>query len=350
MSSKSENIELKEGKWHLKDIKSHLTDYSISVIVAKDIPYIDNPNRFQNLTIYLPKTSETIKLLGTHVKEFTFSKEDIQPVLPNYLVHIHGGAWRDPLLDADSIEATVAHAFDTSNDLIPILGIVSINYSLSQFQTHPHFPYDAIKDNHSDISREAIHPQHISDVLHGLNKLRSFGINDHSYILSGHSCGACIAFQTILQPPSYYGLTHLSDPPSPAAILGLNGLYDLPELVYGLGTSHEHLSNDYKGILTNAYGSDENTWATVSPSRFDIKSIRERFLEKKGPALIMVDRSTEDQLVPTTQQEILKANLSNISEIQTIEGKICKGDHALPWKQGLPIWQNVRDILHVLKK
>lgn len=350
MSSISENKKSKEVKWHLKDLKSPLMDYSITVITADNIPYIDNPNRFQNLTIYLPKTSETIKLLGTDVKEFTFSKKDTQNDLPNYLVHIHGGAWRDPLLAADSIEATVAHTFDSSNDLIPILGIVSINYTLSQFQTHPHFPYDAIKDNHSDISREAIHPQHISDLLHGLIKLRSFGINNHSYILSGHSCGACIAFQAILQPPSYYGLSHLSDAPTPAALLGLNGLYDLPELVYGLGVSHDHLSKDYRGILNNAYGTDEKRWAAISPSRFDVDSIKTRLLENKAPALIMIDSSSEDQLVPSNQLEILKKNLSNVSGLQTIEGKRCNGDHALPWKQGFPIWQNVKDILEVLKK
>ncbi len=76
---------------------------------------------------------------------------------------------------------------------------------------NPPVPYDAIKDNHTDLAREAVHPQHVSDVLHGLALLGSLGLASGSYILSGHSCGACLAFQSVLQPPRHYSLGYLPD-------------------------------------------------------------------------------------------------------------------------------------------
>ena len=264
-------------------------------------------------------------------------------------MHIHGGAWRDPQLTAESIEPTVAHAFDATNNSTPLLAVASINYTISQFPTHPVFPYDAIKDNHSDPSREAVHPQHISDVLHGLHLLRSFGVSDHSYILSGHSCGACIASQIILQSPGYYGLDYLTDAPAPVALLGLNGLYDLPNLVNGLDASHEHLHEDYEVMLSTAFGSDKDKWPAASPSHFDPATIAARMLAGKVPQLVVLDHSIEDQLVPMNQQEMFKANLNKVTGLQLIEGHRCKGEHAAPWEKGLIIWQSIQDIFRLLR-
>src|SRR5439155_11956886 len=106
-------------------------------------------------------------------------------------------------------------------------------------------------------------------VLHGLALLRSFGLTDGSYILSGHSCGACLSFQALMQPPGHYGLDYLPEAPRPAAQLGLNGLYDLPALVHELGPSHEHLGDDYELFLSNAFGTDQDRWPAVSPAHFD---------------------------------------------------------------------------------
>ena len=64
----------------------------------------------------------------------------------------------------------------------------------------PPVPYDAIKDNHTDLAREAVHPQHVSDTLHSLALLSSLGLTSGSYVLSGHSAGACLALQSVLQP------------------------------------------------------------------------------------------------------------------------------------------------------
>jgi kynurenine formamidase len=337
-----------DAEWRLAEVTSPHLDDPVSVVVAADIPYISHANRFQNLSIYLPETPETAKLVGTAAD--SLPKPDSRSLLPRYHVHIHGGAWRDPQLTSRSIEPAVAHAFSSADGSTPISAIASINYTVSQFPTHPAIPYDAIKDNHSDPAREAVHPQHVSDVLHGLALLRSFGLTERSYILSGHSCGACLAFQAILQPPAHYGLDHLADAPCPAAVLGLNGLYDLPELatVDGLGASHEHLREDYETFLSNAFGADKDRWPAASPARFDPAEIAGRVRENKAPRLVVLDQSTEDQLVPMNQRERLKANLSKVNGLRTVEGHRCTGRHAAPWEEGIMIWESLQDVVKLL--
>ena len=121
-------------------------------------------------------------------------------------MHVHGGAWRDPRLTSASIEPAVACAF-SGEGLAPVAAIASLNYTVSPFgypapafMANPPVPYDAIKDNHTDLAREAVHPQHVSDALHGLALLGSLGLTSGSYVLSGHSAGACLALQSVLQP------------------------------------------------------------------------------------------------------------------------------------------------------
>ncbi len=267
---------------------------------------------------------------------------------PSYLVHIHGGAWRDPKLTSASIEPTVAHAFAATDASSPIVAIASVNYRLSQFPTSPRLPYDADKDRHSDPSREAVHPQHLSDVLHAFGLLRSFGLTDQSYILSGHSCGACLALQAVLQSPSDYGLADMPDVSCPAAVLGLNGLYDLTALVHGLGASHEHLRGEYATLLSNAFGGEE-AWPAASPARFDPMGIAQRVNEGKTPRLVVLDESADDQMVPMNQKDSLQATLSKVDGLRVVSGHRCTGKHAAPWEQGIMVWGSIQDILALLR-
>jgi kynurenine formamidase len=335
------------AEWQAAEVTSPRLDHSVPVVAAKDISYISNANRLQTLSIYLPKTPETSNLIGTTAN--SFPEPHSQLLLPRYHVHIHGGAWRDPQLTSKSIEPTVAHAFSATDAPARISGVASINYTLSQYPTHPTLPYDAIKDNHSDPAREAVHPQHVSDVLHGLALLYSFGLTDQSYILSGHSAGACLAFQATLQPPWHYGLDHLPEAPCPAAILGLNGLYDLPELVNGLDAAHEHLRAEYEKFVSSAFGADSSRWPAASPARFDAAEIAERVREGKAPRLVVLDQSTEDQLVPMNQSQRLEANLSKVSGLRVVEGHRCTGKHDAPWEQGVMIWESLEDIFRLLQ-
>jgi kynurenine formamidase len=304
-------------EWQLAEVTSPCLARPVSVVAAKDIPYIFNANRLQNLSIYLPETPETSNLIGTPASSLPNSGS--RSPLPRYHVYIHGGAWRDPEITAESAEPTVAHAFSAPHVSAPISAVASLNYTLSQYPTHSAFPYDAIKDNHSDPAREAVHPQHVSDVLHGLALLRSFGLTDQSYILSGHSAGACLAFQAVLQPPRHYGLDYLPDAPCPAAILGLNGLYDLPALVNG------RLRDGYGMFLSSAFGTDKGKWPTASPACFDPAEIAGRVREDKAPRPIVLDQSAEDQLVPMNQRERYQANLTKVDGLRVVEGNRLTG-------------------------
>lgn len=309
------------------------------------MPYVAAANRLQNLNIYLPDTLETRNLIGMPAVSLP---EENTGRTPRYLVHVHGGAWRDPQLTAASVEPTVAHAFSSPDSAFQVRAIASINYSVSPFPTHPTEPYDAVINQHSDPAREVLHPQHVKDVLDGLSFLRAFGIAEMSYILSGHSCGACIAFQAILQSPAYYTL-NMADAPCPAAIVGLNGLYDLSALVDELGPSHEHLRGEYGTLLSKAFGRDVAIWKGASPARFDPVGITKRVQEGLAPHLVLLDQSAEDQLVPMNQLEKFETALRKSEGVTVRRGMRCIGKHAAPWEQGSTIWESVQDVLTYLR-
>lgn len=351
----------RQARWQPAEVASPRLDRRIPVIAAKDIPYILNANRLQNLSIYLPWTPQSAALIGTPVTSLPGTDSTARH--PRYLVHIHGGAWRDPRLTSASIEPAVAHAFSASvlpgEGPTPVTAIASLNYTVSQINypaptvmADPPVPYDAIKDNHTDLAREAVHPQHVSDVLHGLALLGALGLTDGSYILSGHSCGACLALQSVLQPPRHYGLGHLPEPPCPAALLGLNGLYDLPALAAtdGLGAFHAHLRDDYEKFLSRAFGTDKDAWPDGSPASFDPASIAGRIREGNAPRLVVLDQSTEDQLVPMNQQERLTATLAKVAGLRLTQGQRLTGNHATPWEEGIMIYQSLLDTLQLLRE
>ena len=336
-----------EVTWQLAEVYSPSKGLAISVIAAKDIPYKSNANRMQNLNIYLPKTEKTEKLVGTSATSLPVSSTE--PTLPQTQVHIHGGAWRDPVLTSISIEATVAHTFSAKDVTNPITAIVSMNYTLSPFPTHPTMPYDPTKGDNSDPAREGYHPMNISDVLHGFDLLRLMGLTDGSYILTGHSAGACLSCQATLQSPAHWGVEDVADPPRPAAFLGLNGLYHLPELVHGLGPKHENLKDVYEDFLSITFDKDQTKWPAASPAQFDLAEISKRVQEGKAPQFVVLDQSTEDQLVPMNQMETMKAHLEQVGEMKVVQGQRNTGLHAAPWLEGLMIWEGVQDVLKMLK-
>lgn len=278
---------------------------------------------------------------------------------PRYHVHVHGGAWRDPLLSASTIEATVAHEFKSSGS--PIEAIISLNYTISPYPSHPTEPYDPwdgkdpanlkVPAAERDTAREARHPMHIHDALLAFTRLRSIGLKDDSYVLSGHSCGACISFQTVLQPPAYWGLSEVPPPPRPAALVGLNGLYDLQALAHDLGPSHESLATVYQEFQTIAFDEDGGSWFRVSPAQFDRDLLREPVAkgDSSVPSLVVVDQSGNDELVPMNQITRMQQHLMDIRGIRAIVGKMCVGAHAAPWKEGYMIWETVQDVLALLE-
>ncbi len=118
----------------------------------------------------------------------------------------------------------------------------------------------------------------------------------------------------------------------------------------GLGASHEHLRDEYEMLLSNAFGADKGKWPAASPARFDPADIAERVRESKAPRLVVLDQSTEDQLVPMNQRERLEANLSKVSGLRVVKGHRCTGKHAAPWEQGVMIWESIQDIFRLLQE
>ena len=154
----------------------------------------------------------------------------------------------------------------------------------------------------------------------------------------------------MLQAPSYWGFGgNVPGPPRPAAILGLNGLYDLPQLVEGLGPSHEHLKDVYDEFLTITFGGDRGKWLLASPAQFDTEGIAEQVKGGKAPNLVVLDQSTKDQLVPVNQMERLESQLRRVNGLRVVRGNRCTGSHAAPWEQGYMIWESVKDTLGLLK-
>lgn len=328
------------AKWEEAEVASPHLARPVTVIAAKGIPYVPDGNRLQNLSLYLPRTSETSSLIG--LPATALPAPGASSSFPRYHVYIHGGGWREPLVDAGTIEATVAHTFHAFDRSSPITAVASLNYTLSPFPAHPTKPYDAVADHRSDPAREAVHPQHVSDIFQGLALLRSFGLEDHSYILSGHSCGATLAFQAALQPPRSYGLEDVPEAPCPAAAIGLNGVYDLPALGHGSAGSRE--------LLSNAFGPDERKWSAASPALFDPVQIAERVQKGKAPRLVLVDQSQDDQVVPMNQRERLEANLRKVSGLRVVLGNRCTGNHSEPWQHGFMIWASIRDAIQALRQ
>jgi kynurenine formamidase len=330
-------------RWQLQEVSSPNQDTPVPVVVARNIPYRPNSNRLQNLSIYLPATEPNQVLSGTAVTVLPVRKAEV----PRFHVHIHGGAWRDPLLGSSSVEAAVAHAFTDGDRQMD--AIISINYSLSPFPSHPTNPYDPIRANHSDPAREAVHPMHIQNVLQAFALLKSLGLTVGSYILSGHSAGACLAFQASLFAPQHWKMDDTFTIPRPAALVGMNGLYDLPALVDGLGASHEHLRDVYQDLQGIAFGTDTDIWASASPARVNTEHLAIRLREEKAPKFVLVDQSTEDQLVPMNQMERMKTQLEEVDGLRLVEGRRCVGVHAAPWEQGTIIWDTVKDVLILLE-
>jgi kynurenine formamidase len=160
----------------------------------------------------------------------------------------------------------ISHLLTTS----PSLGVnaASINYRLS-----PHPSYPELTDN------TAKHPDHLNDVLAGLQYLRdAHGMRD--FVLVGHSAGATLVFQVLaeLQKKNATGLR------LPKALYGVEGIYDLKALVQEYP--------DYRGFVEGAFG-EEGEW----PKPLALGGYM---------GLVVLAQSDEDELLSWKQTEEMK--------------------------------------------
>ncbi|KAK3989590.1 Alpha/Beta hydrolase protein [Cladorrhinum sp. PSN332] len=301
------------------------------------LPYTFPPHHpLQTLTLYIP--------FGSSLPSSSYIP---RPKNPTWLIYIHGGAWRDPLIDSLSFTPTVLSLL-ASSPPENLTGIISLNYRLSPHPSHPE------SGNHSQ------HPDHISDILTALSFLHPLGI--YPKITIGHSCGATLAFQSVMSP-SRWGLTlpasQLQNPiPKPHVIIGLNGLYDLSGFISNPPRGFESLVPPYREFVTGAFGTDEKAWRDVCPTSCEgdwLREWTESKTQKKKRKVVLV-QSREDGLVPHRQLEGLRERIEAENgkeegveiEVQEVDGEGW-GGHDEVWKRGDKLAELLKGVLGVLE-
>ncbi|KAM0230916.1 hypothetical protein ACHAPO_008972 [Fusarium lateritium] len=283
-------------------------------------PYTVNATYLHTFDVWVPKAANNHTLPAPD-----FVPGDQGP----WVIYIHGGAWRDPLVDSSSFEAAALKLLGDKES--PISGIVSINYPLSSHPNHPTHPSPPRDPTQPvDIARTAKHPDHIAAVLSAIAYLQNeLGIA-HDYVLSGHSCGATLTFQTVMNPDRWgpaAGSMPIPKVKKPKVIAPLNGLYDLVTFINNPPESHKKLQPLYVDFTKNAFGDDETVWRDICPTI--VSDWSEEWPEGK---VVVIAQSKNDGLVPYSQTDLMKEHLKKNSKLEVIEMP-ATGDHNDLWKQ-----------------
>lgn len=245
-----------------------------------------------------------------------------------WVLYVHGGAWFDP--------DQTASTFDKAQELLlkspvadSIAGFASINYRLSPAPSHPTNP-----SNPADPARNAKHPDHINDVLAAILHLQETYRFQDRYILVGHSCGACLVLQVAMK--RYWGSQYEStmalelNVVPPLAIVGIEGLYDLPALV-----KYHHDQPLYRNFTESAFGPSEATWASASPTN---SKLNETWGDGK---LVVIAHSREDELVEWEQPELMMKSLKTqgFKDSGDRRAKLLEvsGKHDQVWQEGTQV-------------
>jgi kynurenine formamidase len=151
-------------------------------------------------------------------------------------------------------------------------------------------------------------------------------------VLVGHSCGATLAFQNLLS--SQFPCQ------KPCAVLGVEGIYDLPAL-------RDHFKDVpiYQEILAGAFGEDEELWKKASPTH---GNLAESWKEGK---LVCIAHSKEDSMVDTGQALGMMAALKDSASHGMREDRLLwiEREHDDVWQQGDSLAKSVRFVLDVLE-
>lgn len=118
----------------------------------------------------------------------------------------------------------------------------------------------------------------------------------------------------------------------PLAVLGIEGLYDLPALV----KYHDDLKQPiYHNFVESAFGPNATNWAAASPTNADYKS------SWQDGKLAVVAHSHEDELVEWDQPELMMKALSSqgFGDSGNRRGKLIelKGKHDQVWSNGTEV-------------
>lgn len=176
-----------------------------------------------------------------------------------------------------------------------------------------------------DPARNAKYPDHIHDVLDALQFLQEkYGFRDQ-YLLAGHSCGATLAYQMIMDTWSQETSTSLE---KPIGVIGVAGIYDFTGLI-----AHHVDLPVHREIIENAFGPN---WDHVSPMYWleNLGSLKETWPNGR---LAIIAYSEEDGLVEPEQGlamwEVLTGT-RNASSTRRDELARLRGAHDELWRQG----------------
>ncbi|KAK2742561.1 hypothetical protein FQN57_005187 [Myotisia sp. PD_48] len=247
---------------------------------------------------------------------------------PGYwIVYIHGGAWRDPKVLASSFQPAEEQLLNPASEIYSqIAGTASIDYRLS---AHPKFPQDPDTTSPTEY-RNAKHPDHLHDVVRAIALLQQKYHFGGRYLLVGHSCGATLAFQTVM-PRLFESGTVKPDFPQPVAIVGVAGIYHLPLLIdtYADPTPYEE-------FIHGAFGADAAVLRCVSPA-FE-PADRSLSVGWTTGSLGSVVSSCNDELVDDSQRLEMGFTLDRWCEDEGLR-RVCNGSdlkesHDDIWSKG----------------
>lgn len=264
---------------------------------------------------------------------------DVADKAKYWIIFIHGGAWRDPRVTHQVFKPSISRILESSSDPasngagLGIAAFASIDYRLSP---HPDFPQDPATTP-KDQLRVAIHPDHLDDVRAALAFLqREFGFGKR-YVLLGHSAGGCLAYQLLASAPpsSEAPKGKRGDPELPAAVLGIEGIYDMTGL-------NARVGGDYSGFLCAAFGPPA-AWDQAAPMKFP-GSYRGRFA-----GLAALAHSPDDELVDMPETDGMEERLrGDIDEEKLVVFKDLKGKHEEIIEDGSDVARVVLRILTIL--
>lgn len=137
------------------------------------------------------------------------------------------------------------------------------------------------------------------------------GDDETPYVLYGHSCGATLALQVVMGLECGPGREEV---PMPAAVVGLQGMYDLVGL-------NARFKGAYREMIAGAFGDDEEVWKEVSPARFKGMFTETWDAYTKSRGIVSLAYSRQDEWIDMREidamEERLKSELDAGPHVQT---------------------------------
>ena len=303
----------------------------------RGVPYSPGNLALQTLDVWIPPAADATADDSPDAGFFP-------PGPRRWVIFLHGGAWRDPTVTSACFSAAaiklLRRQLRLDSDIAGPslgLGLASLNYRLSPHPNYPPAPGEG-----DDPSRVARHPDHIADVLTGLaflQRLGGGGMAAPSYVLAGHSCGATLAFQAVMDPARWGLGDEARAVVKPAVVVGLNGLYDLAGFVARPPAGYEGLRAVYEEFTRGAFGDDKRVWRDVCPATADARWVSEwvgndsENGQRRARTAVLV-QSTDDTLVPRSQLESMSMCLIGSGAAVHLREMAAGGEHDDMWQDG----------------